>query len=188
MQEYFGVITIVLFIVLVLIRTYRLKKQGIEAMEFGKKDKKDFLILPFALFYFYLLIANAFNLPTIPQQDLFQLEMLSWIGVLTCLLALLFFLWTLISFRKSFRVGLVENTAEGIITTGSFAISRNPIYVSFAIMLLGQFLIYPSWILLIYIFVGMHTFHRQVLKEEKFLKEQYGKEFNAYCRKVRRYL
>lgn len=188
MQGYFGVITIVLFIVLVLFRTYSLRRQGIEAMEFGKKDKKDFLILPFALLYFYLLIANTFNLPTIPRQELFQSEMVSWIGVLTCLFALLFFLWTLISFRKSFRVGLVENTAEGLITTGAFAISRNPIYVSFAIMLIGQFLIYPSWILLIYIFAGMLRFHTQVLKEERFLKEQYGKEFNAYCKQVRRYL
>jgi len=188
MQAYIGVITIVLFIILVLYRVNSLKKQGIEAMEFGKKDKKDFLIPPFALFYFYLITANAFHLPTIPGQELFHRKAISWIGVLTCLLALLLFVWTLISFRKSFRVGLVENTAQGLITTGAFAISRNPIYVSFAIMLIGQFLIYPSWILLIYIFAGMLTFHRQVLKEEKFLKGQYGDEFASYCRKVRRYL
>lgn len=188
MQEYFGVIIIVLFILLVLIRTHSLKKQGIEAMEFGKKDKKDFFILPFAFFYFYLLAANAFDLPTIPKQELFQQEIVSWIGVFTCLFALLFFLWTLISFKKSFRVGLVENTAQGLIKTGAFAISRNPIYVSFAVMLIGQFLIYPSWILLLYLFIGIITFHRQVLKEEGFLEEQYGEEFNAYCKKVRRYL
>ncbi len=188
MQAYFGLLTISLFIMLVIIRTQSLKKQGIEAMEFGKKDKKDLIIPPFAILYLYLVTANAFNLPTIPGQELFNLEEVSWIGVLTCLFALLFFLWTLISFKKSFRVGLVENTAQGLITTGAFAISRNPIYVSFAIMLIGQFLIYPSWILLVYTFAGVATFHRQVLKEEKFLKEQYGKEFDAYCKKVGRYL
>lgn len=188
MQEYFGIITIALLIGLVLVRTHALKKQGIEAMEFGKKDKKDFIIPPFALFYFYLIAANAFNWPTVPGQQLFHMEILSWIGVLTCLLSLILFLWALISFRKSFRVGLVENTAQGLITTGAFAISRNPIYVSFATMLIGQFLIYPSWLLLVYIFIGMFTFHRQVLKEEKFLEEQYGEEFYAYRKKVRRYL
>jgi protein-S-isoprenylcysteine O-methyltransferase Ste14 len=188
MQKYFGILIIALFVVLVLSRTHNLKKQGIEAVEFGKKDKKDFFILPFALFYFYLLIAHACNLPTIPGQELFHLVVLSWFGVLMCLFALLFFLWTLISFRKSFRVGLVDNTAQGLVTTGAFAISRNPIYVSFAIMLIGQFLIYPSWILLIYIFLGMFTFHRQVLKEEEFLEKQYGEEFKAYRKKVRRYL
>lgn len=188
MPAYFGVIIIVLFITLVLIRVFGLEKQGIEAMEFGEKDRKDFFIPPFALFYFYLIIAKAFNLPTIGGQELFQSKGLSWVGVSACLIALLFFLWTMISFRKSFRIGLVENTAQGLITTGAFAISRNPTYVSFAIMLIGQFLIYPSWILLLYIFAAMFTFHRQVVKEEKFLTEQYGEEFNAYRKKVRRYL
>jgi len=187
MQQYFGVITFVLLILLVIVRTLSLRRQGIEAMEFGKKDKRDLFIPPFALFYLYLITANAFHLPTIPRQNLFHLRIVSWIGVVTCLFALILFLWTLISFKKSFRVGLVENTSQGLITTGAFAISRNPIYVSFAIMLIGQFLIFPSWILLIYIFVGIITFHRQVLKEEKFLNEQYGKEFDAYFKKVRRY-
>jgi len=188
MQAYFGIIAITLLIGLVFIRTRNLKKQGIEAVEFGKKDKKDFFILPFALFYFYLIIANAFNLPTIKGRELFQSEMLSWVGVLICLIAIVFFLWSMISFRKSFRVGLVDNTAQGLITTGAFAVSRNPIYVSFAMMLIGEFLIYPVWILLLYIFIGVSAFHRQVLKEERFLTEQYGEEFKAYCKKVRRYL
>lgn len=187
MQAYFGITTITLFIVFVLIRTRNLKKKGIEAMEFGTKDKKDFFILPFALFYFYIIIANAFHLPTIRGQVLFQSETVSWIGALTCLVSLVLFLWTMISFSKSFRVGLVENTEQGLITMGAFAVSRNPIYVSFAIMLIGQFLIFPSWILLLYIVIATLRFHAQVLKEENFLQEQYGEEFNAYCKKVRRY-
>ncbi len=156
-------------------------------MEFGRKDKKDFFIIPFALFYFYIIVANAFNLPAIKGQALFQSDTIAWIGALTCMIALAFFLWTMISFSKSFRVGLVENTEQGLITTGAFAVSRNPIYVSFAVMLTGQFLIFSSWILLLYILIGISTFHRQVLKEEKFLTKQYGEEFSAYCKKVRRY-
>ncbi|MGC4129016.1 MAG: isoprenylcysteine carboxylmethyltransferase family protein [Bergeyella sp.] len=187
MQTYFGIFTIALFIGLVLFRVRNLRKQGIEAMEFGGKDKKDFFILPFALFYFYLIIANAFGLPTIKGQELFRSQSVSWIGVLVCSVAVGFFLWSMISFRKSFRVGLVENTEQGLITTGAFAISRNPVYVSFAMMLIGQFLIFPSWILLIYIIIGILRFHIQVLKEEKFLTEQYGEEFKQYCKKTGRY-
>lgn len=187
MQAYFGIITITLFIMLVLIRTRNLMKQGIEAMEFGRKDKKDFFILLFVAFYFYIIMANAFHLPTITRQLLFQSETIAWVGVLTCLTALAFFLWALISFSKSFRVGLVENTEQGLITIGVFAVSRNPIYVSFSIMFVGQFLIFPSWILLVYILVAALRLHIQVLKEEKFLLEQYGDVFNEYCKKVGRY-
>ena len=187
MQEYFGVITIILFITIVIVRSIDLRKQGIQSMEFGKKDRKDFIIIPFALFYFYILTANLFSLPTIPNQLFFYNEIVSWIGVLFCFLALCFFILTMVSFKKSFRVGLVENTSQGLITNGTFTFSRNPIYVSFAIMLIGQFLIFPSWILFVYIILSCSTFHKQVLKEESFLKQIFGKEFTAYSKKVRRY-
>lgn len=85
-------------------------------------------------------------------------------------------------------MGLVDNTAQGLITTGAFAVSRNPIYVSFALLLISEFLIYGSWILLIYIFAAIFTFHIQVVREETLLQELYGEEFDAYCKKVRRYL
>lgn len=188
MQAYIGIITIVLLICMVIFRVLSLKQQGIEAIEFGKKDPKDYFIPPFAVFYLYLILANAFDLPTIIHQNLFENQTMAWIGVLFCLMSLSLFLWALISFKKSFRVGLAENSSHGLITQGAFAVSRNPIYVSFAAMLIGQFLIFPSWILLIYIFAGILTFHRQILKEENFLAIQYGDEFEQYCGKVNRYL
>jgi len=188
MQQYIGTTLLFSFILTVLFRSINLKKQGIQAVEFGEKDKKDLIIPPFAFLYFYLLVAYTFHLPTIPYQQLFYSELIAWIGVSLCISAFLFFIWTLISFKTSFRVGLVDNTAQGLITSGAFAISRNPIYVSFAILLAGQFLIYPSWILLLYLPAAVFTFHRQVIREEVFLKEQYGKEFEGYCKKVRRYL
>lgn len=188
MQEYWGISAIILFILTVIIRSYTLKKQGIDPVEFGKKDKNDFILIPFALFYLYLIIANAFRFSPIPGQILFRNEIISWIGVIFCSTAILFFIWSIISFKKSFRVGLVENKKEGLITNGAFSVSRNPIYVSFGLMLIGQFLIFSNWILLIYIVAGTGRFHLQILKEENFLREQYGAEFQDYCKKVRRYL
>jgi hypothetical protein len=51
MQRYFAVLTIVLLLVMVLIRTLMLKEKGIRVVHFGRIDKKDFLIPPFALLY-----------------------------------------------------------------------------------------------------------------------------------------
>jgi protein-S-isoprenylcysteine O-methyltransferase Ste14 len=188
MDKYSGIIFISLFAAIVILRNFNLKSQGIDAIEFGKKDKKDFLIIPFAIFYFYIISANAFDYTSVPNQKLFNWENSHWIGIVLCGLALAFFIYTMISFNKSFRVGLVENSEQGLVTKGAFSISRNPIYVSFAIMLIGQFLIFLSWILLIYIFLGISMFHRQILREEKFLEQQYGKAFDIYRNKVRRYL
>jgi protein-S-isoprenylcysteine O-methyltransferase Ste14 len=60
--------------------------------------------------------------------------------------------------------------------------------VAFGLVLCGQFLAYPNWLLLVYVLLGFMIFHRQVLSEEYFLKSHYGTEYQDYCRRVRRYL
>jgi protein-S-isoprenylcysteine O-methyltransferase Ste14 len=188
MPGYFGALTIVLFMGMVLSRAMLMRRKGIQAIHFGNLDKTDFLIPPFVLFYFYLVFANAFNLPTVSKQEFFHSEIIPWVGVLFCLAGLLLVLWSLISFGESFRVGIDNEHPDKLITSGIFAISRNPIYVAFALILLGQFLIFPNWILLVYMAAGMWLFHRQVLREEEYLQQHYGKEYSDYSNRVRRYL
>jgi hypothetical protein len=59
MQRYLAAFTIVLLLSIVLARVAMLRRQGVRAVNFGKQDKTDFLIPPFAFFYFYLVFANA---------------------------------------------------------------------------------------------------------------------------------
>ena len=68
MQHYIGALTILLLLCIVWGRVLLLRRRGIEAMHFGKLDKKDYLIPPFALFYFYLVFAAAFNCPRSPAN------------------------------------------------------------------------------------------------------------------------
>jgi protein-S-isoprenylcysteine O-methyltransferase Ste14 len=188
MPRYFAVLTIVLMLGMVLTRALLLKRKGIEAMNFGKIDKTDFIIPPFALFYFYLVFAAAFNWPTASMQEFFHASAIAWVGVFFCLAGLLLLWWSLVSFGQSFRVGIDQDHPDKLITTGSFAYSRNPIYVAFASILLGQFLIFSNWILLVYIGAAVWLFHRQVLREEGYLKQHYGQEYAEYRSRVRRYL
>jgi len=186
MQGYFAIITIICLMAMVISRVFILKRQGIKAMQFGEMDKKDFLIPPFALLFFYLIIAHAFNLPKLGSM-LFESWFVSWIGAAICIVGLIIFLISMISFGKSFRVGLDEQHPGKLITTGVFAYSRNPIYAAFGFILIGIFLIFPNWIFLIYIVLGFLVFSRQVLLEESSLKKQYGEEYTEYCKNVRRY-
>jgi len=165
-----------------------MRRKGIKAMHFGAIDKKDFLIPPFAVFYFYVVFAAAFNLPTVSRQEFFQSAVVSWAGVLLCLAGLLLLFLSLVSFGKSFRVGIDQDHSDKLITTGVFAFSRNPIYVAFGLVLLGQFLVFSNWILLVYMVAGIWLFHRQVSREEEYLKKHYGQQYLEYCKRVRRYL
>ena len=157
-------------------------------MNFGRIDKKDFLIPPFALFYFYIVLAAAFNFPTVSRQELFHSGIVSWAGVLLCLVGLFLVFLSLVSFGKSFRVGIDPDHPDRLITTGIFAFSRNPIYVAFLFILAGQFLIVPAWFFAGYFCAAALLVHRQILREEDYLKKHYGDEFMEYCHRVRRYL
>jgi protein-S-isoprenylcysteine O-methyltransferase Ste14 len=172
----------------VLLRVALLSQRGIAAMNFGKTDRSDFLIPPFALFYVYLVLANAFGWPTVAHATLFGSAPLRWLGAALCVSAVALMIASIVSFGVSFRVGIDAERPGGLVTGGVFAYTRNPIYVAFGFMLLGQFLIQPALLLLAYALAGVALFHRQVLREEAFLEKQYGAEFRAYAAHVRRYL
>ena len=188
MPEYIAVLTVILMLGMVVIRVRMMKRQGIEAFHFGKIDKKDFLIPPIAFFYFYTIFAHAFDLPLLSAQEFFTSVVVSWFGAFFCVGGLVLLLWSLISFGESFRVGIDLDQPDKLITNGAFAYSRNPIYLAFACILIGQFLIFSNTILLFYLIGAMWLFNRQVLREEDFLIQHYGDEFIEYSKRVRRYI
>src|SRR4051812_10224081 len=118
MQGYLAASTIVLLLGMVFTRVYLLGKSGTRAMHFGRIDRTDFLIPPFALFYFYTVFAAAFDLPSASTQIFFHSEVLSWTGVLLCFVGLVFLLLSLVSFGESFRVGIDVGHADKLVTTG----------------------------------------------------------------------
>jgi protein-S-isoprenylcysteine O-methyltransferase Ste14 len=188
MPGYLGALTLVLMAGMVASRVVILRRGGIEAMKFGKLDRKDFILPPFALFYFYLVFAAAFHWPSITAQRFFQSVLVEWIGVLFCLLGLALLLGSLVSFGKSFRVGIDTERPDRLVTDGIFAFSRNPIYLAMWSIFLGQFLIFPNIILLLYLLGALWLVNRQVLREEAYLKVHYGEEYMRYCKQVRRYI
>ncbi|MGH9612854.1 MAG: methyltransferase family protein [Bryobacteraceae bacterium] len=188
MQRYSGALTLFLLLGMVLARVLLMRKKEIKAMKFGRIDKKDFLIPPFAIFYFYLVFAAAFRLPTVSGQEFFQSGIASWTGVVLCLAGLALLFLSLVSFGKSFRVGIDPDQPGKLVTAGVFAFSRNPIYVAFGSVLLGEFLLFSNWILLVYTAAAVWLFHRQVLREEEYMRSYYGAQYSSYCDRVRRYL
>lgn len=188
MTGYLAALTIALLLGMVLTRVILLRRAGTKALHFGNLDKTDFLIPPVALFYFYTIFAAAFGWPLVSTQTFFDSDAVSWIGVAFCIGGLSILLLSLVAFGKSFRVGIDVERPDKLVTTGIFAISRNPIYVGFGLVLIGEFLVFPNWIPLVYLVAGMAIFHRQVLREESFMREHYGQEYTEYRERVRRYL
>ena len=134
------------------------------------------------------MFAAAFHFPNVSRQEFFRSEFVSWVGVLFCIAGLSVLFISLISFGKSFQIGIDPDEPDKLVTTGIFGLSRNPIYVAFGLVLLGEFLAFPNWILLVYPVAAGWLIHRQVLREEDSLQAHYGQSYSEYCQRVRRYV
>lgn len=76
-----------------------------------------------------------------------------------------------------------------LVVTGAYHFVRNPMYLGMLMALLGQFLLYESWNVLVY--AGLFWFFTHwwiVLYEEPRLRHRFGDEYAAYCRQVSRWM
>ncbi len=77
---------------------------------------------------------------------------------------------------------------ETLVVQGPFRWVRNPIYVAVVAILLGEALFFEEHLLFVYavaVFVVFHLFTR--LYEEPTLRQQFGDEYEAYCKSVSRW-
>jgi protein-S-isoprenylcysteine O-methyltransferase Ste14 len=79
--------------------------------------------------------------------------------------------------------------ASRLVTEGIFNHCRNPLYVGNILMLLGVAILSNS-LLYIALFIPAFLFIYQaiVVAEENFLRDKFGSEFDAYCRRVHRWI
>jgi protein-S-isoprenylcysteine O-methyltransferase Ste14 len=83
---------------------------------------------------------------------------------------------------------VVVDHPRRLLTTGPYAVIRNPMYVGWALLHLGSGLAANSgWILAALPPAALRV-HREVLAEEGLLGERFGEEFRRYRATVGRYL
>src|SRR5215510_3946096 len=97
------------------------------------------------------------------------------------------FILALVSFGASWRVGIDAKTPGCLVTTGIFALSRNPIFVFLDLYAFGTFLINGTLGFLLFALVLAAGIHYQILQEESFLRRTYGTDYHDYCRRTARY-
>ena len=177
-------------VIMVRVRATILSRRGIRVMVFGKTDKSDFLLVFLILAILYTAFANILGLPMpgLLIHPFWSSPAPGWIGILLCVLAVVGFALAIKGFGDSFRVGIDEESPDKLVTGGIFALSRNPIYVCFLLFFAGMFLIHRNIVILAADILFALAVHRQILREEKFLEQHYGEEYERYKNKVRRYL
>ena len=77
---------------------------------------------------------------------------------------------------------------EGIIDSGPYRYTRNPMYLGHLIFLTGLTLTFWSWFALILLAARALWFHGRVLQDEARLEEIFGAEYLSYRVRVKRWL
>ena len=103
-----------------------------------------------------------------------------YIGLSICLLALVM--------DVLFTISFITAPVEEPITTGIFAISRNPGYLSFFLMCVGIGLACGSWIFLLFAVVWIVAWHFGIPGEERNLIKKYGDAYRDYMKRTPRWI
>jgi protein-S-isoprenylcysteine O-methyltransferase Ste14 len=92
-------------------------------------------------------------------------------------------------FRRSKTSIVPIRPAEALVLSGPYRYTRNPMYVSLALLPIAFGLFLGTWwpiVLLVPTLVIVQQF--VILPEERYLRRRFGTEYEAYTRRVRRWL
>jgi len=81
-----------------------------------------------------------------------------------------------------------DSPAAGLITSGPFRFSRNPIYLGFGITIVGWMLLIPTILSLVIVIGAILNLRYQALEEEEHLIRTYGADYEAWAREVGRFV
>ncbi len=143
---------------------------------FRSTSRRTFVVLPVALIALeYLLRGGELRI------NLWGLPLLAW-GYLQYRLA------------GNYRIRLggggpgMANPPERLVSTGIYAVTRNPMYLGHLIFISGLAITFRSLTAVALLLVHMAWFHKRVLADERRLKEAWGPDYIDYTYRVKRWL
>jgi protein-S-isoprenylcysteine O-methyltransferase Ste14 len=119
-------------------------------------------------------------------------ELSSWpvdiAGFIIGLIGLSNCLYAQLKMGASWRVGIDEEVKTSLVTTGLYAVIRNPTYLGLFLMNLGLWLIWPTWTIFLLNLLFIIFLEVQVRCEEDFLTSIHGEDYLSYKRRTKRYI
>jgi protein-S-isoprenylcysteine O-methyltransferase Ste14 len=89
----------------------------------------------------------------------------------------------------SWRVGVDPSERTDLVTSGLFALVRNPFFSAIIMAQLGVTLMVPTWVSALALLSLVTAVELQVrIVEEPYLKRAHGSEYDSYCNRVGRFL
>ena len=97
--------------------------------------------------------------------------------------------WGLTLFHRASTTTVPGQQSRLLVTRGPYRITRNPMYVGLTLAYLGEAgLLRQIWPLAVLPLVHAYLQWMVIPLEESRLRESFGAEYEAYCRRVRRWI
>ncbi len=110
-------------------------------------------------------------------------------GWVLIVLAVMLLVWAMGTFKRLRTPIIPVHPATLLAEEGPYRITRNPMYLGFAILYLGIALVGNTvWPLLFLPFVIALVYFYAIRLEEHYLRYAFGTEYAAYCSRVRRWI
>jgi protein-S-isoprenylcysteine O-methyltransferase Ste14 len=113
---------------------------------------------------------------------------LRWIGPILITLGIVGYIMSIWRFISEAAASPMLGDSQKLIIKGIYRYTRNPIYVSVWMVLLGESVYFASLDLLYYLLLWILIFKVVVrFAEEPYLRVQFGEDYKRYCREVPRW-
>ena len=176
--------------------SYRVwKKTGIFPVTFSNEDTAhDYIGRVFKMLLGLLLVTGA--LYTFYPQGLrfllpvwyLEIPAVRMSGIVLLFVTLIWIIIAQYQMANSWRIGIDEKNKTDLVSTGLFAVSRNPIFLGMISTLFGLFLTIPNAITFMVLVAGYIVVQVQVRLEEAFLQKMHGAAYQKYCSETKRWL
>lgn len=171
------------------------RRAGVSPVTFGCFPARHWLIhTTFRVFRAAILLVCLIRLPypgidryLVPIQALWAPAILL-AGNAIMLASFAALIWLHQAMGSDWRSGIPQADVRPLLTTGAYALSRNPMFLLIQAAQFGFFLSLPSVFTLVCLLVGMVAIHAQARLEERHLEAHHGEAYARYRAKTPRWL
>lgn len=131
-----------------------------------------------------LLLAPSGSLPLLGERFLPRAAWPFWAGAALTAGGLLFSVWARRLIGRNWSGTVTVKEHHELITSGPYAIVRHPIYTGLLLAFTGTALHRGDWCGVLAVAIAFGAFWRKLRFEERWMLDQFGEAYRAYCRRV----
>lgn len=152
---------------------------------YNKLGRKVFIIIAPMLFFIFIFSPSYFLYKKIEIPLGLSYPINIYLGILILVIGLALYIWTIMLFSQVEGTQAPIAPTQKLVTTGAFAISRNPMVTGVILFVLGLGIILNSlsFILIGFVIPISYLIYIKLI-EEKELEARFGEEYIAYKKKT----